>query len=167
MEERARVVNVPPAPFADDQQRMMTSVSRPNRNPCSLAHLGGHHMTSSARTLALAATVFQILMATSPKAQADRTAACASLANQQLPDTTITAAQAITTGSFTPPGSTNATTNLPPFCRVTGAIRPARESNILFEVWLPLDKWNGKFAGVGNGGWAGSISFGALQDQLR
>ena len=32
---------------------------------------------------------------------------------------------------------------------------------------MPLDNWNGKFAGVGNGGWAGIISFGPLADQLR
>jgi feruloyl esterase len=130
-------------------------------------------MTSPVRALVLAATVFQLVFASSPGAQSDRAAACASLANQPLPDTTITAAQAITTGSFTPPGSTNAMTNLPPFCRVAGAIKPTSESNILFEVWLPLEKWNGKFAGVGNGGWAGIISFGpapagsSLQDQLR
>ncbi len=40
-------------------------------------------------------------------------------------------------------------------------------SQIVFEVRLPLDNWNGKFAGVGNGGWAGTISFGPLADQLR
>ena len=32
---------------------------------------------------------------------------------------------------------------------------------------MPLEKWNGKFAGVGNGGWAGTISFGGLAEQLR
>ena len=53
------------------------------------------------------------------------------------------------------PGSTNSIGNLPPFCRVAGVIAPTPESQILFEVWLPLDNWNGKFAGVGNGGWAG------------
>ena len=45
--------------------------------------------------------------------------------------------------------------------------QPTSESEILFEVWLPLENWNGKFAGVGNGGWAGTISFGPLADQLR
>ena len=85
---------------------------------------------------------------------------------RQLANTTITSAQAIT-GPFTLPGSTNAMTGLPPFCRVTGAIEPTRESHILFEVWMPLENWNGKFAGVGNGGWAGTISYGPLQEQLR
>jgi feruloyl esterase len=94
-------------------------------------------------------------------------AACTSLVERPaLPNTTITAAQSVTT-SFTPPGSNNAIANLPPFCRVAGMIAPTSESHIQFEVWMPLDKWNGKFSGVGNGGWAGTISFGGLADQLR
>jgi feruloyl esterase len=92
---------------------------------------------------------------------------CATLAAQKLPNTTITEARAVTTGSFTPPGSTNQITGLPSFCRVSGVIAPTSDSEILFEVWLPLENWNGKFAGVGNGGWAGVISYGALAQQLR
>jgi feruloyl esterase len=92
---------------------------------------------------------------------------CTSLAEQRLPDTTITTAQPVTTGIFTPPGGSNAITNLPPFCRVVGVIRPTTDSRILFEVWLPSQEWNGKFAGVGNGGWAGTISYGGLAEQVR
>ena len=92
---------------------------------------------------------------------------CEKLAGMRLPDTTITAAETVKGGSFTPPGSTNPIANLPAFCRVAGAIKPAKDSNILFEVWLPLEQWNGKLAGVGNGGWAGTISFGALATQIR
>lgn len=93
--------------------------------------------------------------------------ACERLAARALPETTITTATAVTTGAFTPPGSTNAMSGLPPFCRVAGEISPTAESHILFEVWMPLENWNGKFAGVGNGGWAGTISFNALGDQVR
>lgn len=100
-------------------------------------------------------------------AQPDPAAACARLAEERLPGTTITAAQAVTGGSFTPPGSNNAITNLPPLCRVAGVTEPTSESRILFEVWLPLQNWNGRFAGVGNGGWAGTISYGGLQEQIR
>jgi feruloyl esterase len=92
---------------------------------------------------------------------------CAALAQQQLPQTTISAAEPISSRSFTPPGSSNPITDLPPFCRVAGTIAPTSDSQILFEVWLPLERWNGKLAGVGNGGWAGSISFGPLAAQLR
>jgi Tannase and feruloyl esterase len=124
-------------------------------------------MKFSVRLMVLATLVWPAVVVVVLRAQADRAAACASLANQPLPNTTITTAQAITGGSFTPPGSTNAMTNLPPFCRVAGTIAPTTESQILFEVWLPLDNWNGKFAGIGNGGWAGTISYGQVQDQLR
>jgi feruloyl esterase len=92
---------------------------------------------------------------------------CEGLTGVRLPKTTISLAEPVTAGSFTPPGSTNVIGNLPPFCRVAGVIQPTKESKILFEVWLPLEKWNGKFAGVGNGGWAGTISFGPLGAQLR
>ena len=103
-----------------------------------------------------------------PQLQAQTLAdVCARLVGQSLPNTKITAAQAVPAGSFTPSGSANPIQNLPPFCRVAGVIAPTSESEILFEVWMPLENWNGKFAGVGNGGWAGNISFGALADQLR
>ena len=124
-------------------------------------------MKSPRRVVVIAAAALPLLSIAVLRAQADKAAACASLASQTLPNTTISAAQAITTGSFTPPGSTNAITNLPPFCRVAGTIAPTSESEILFEVWLPLENWNGKFAAVGNGGWAGTISFAQIQDQLR
>jgi feruloyl esterase len=108
-----------------------------------------------------------ILVHVAAFAQAPSTESCAGLTSQQLPHTTITTAEANRSGSFIPPGSTNALGNLPPFCRVAGVIAPTPDSQIAFEVWLPLDDWNGKFAGVGNGGWAGTVSFGALADQLR
>jgi feruloyl esterase len=95
------------------------------------------------------------------------TATCSALADRALPNTTITGAQPVTTGSFTPQGATNPQSNLPPFCRVTGVIAPTSESQILFEVWMPLENWNGKFSGVGNGGWAGTFSYVPLADQLR
>ena len=52
--------------------------------------------------------------------------------------------------------------DLPGFCRVAATASPTSDSVIKFEVWMPAANWNGKFQGVGNGGWAGSISYGAL-----
>src|SRR4051812_28302816 len=92
---------------------------------------------------------------------------CASLARRALLNVTITTLQEITGGSFTPPGKGSGAANLPPFWLVAGTIAPTPESEIRFEVWMPLANWNGKFAGVGNGGWAGFVSYGALADQLR
>ena len=125
-------------------------------------------MRSDARINAPAAAALLTVVLISPMpAQTVTAGACEGLAAQRLPNTTITTAQAVTSGSFTPPGSSNAITNLPPFCRVAGVIAPTSDSHILFEVWLPLQNWNGRFSGVGNGGWAGSISFGELAEQIR
>ena len=47
-----------------------------------------------------------------------------------------------------------------PFCRVQGSIRPSLNSDIAFEVWLPPEAaWNGKYEGIGNGGFAGSMLY--------
>ena len=111
--------------------------------------------------------ITMLLVSLSRPAAQTPAAACASLASRSLPNTTIAAAQEVTGGSFTQPGTANVLSNLPPFCRVTGTIAPTPESDIRFEVWMPLANWNGKFAGVGNGGWAGVISYGPLAEQLR
>ncbi len=111
--------------------------------------------------------IAMLLVSLSRPAAQTPAAPCAGLAGRTLPNTTITTAQEVTGGSFPQPGTTNVISNLPPFCRVTGTIAPTPDSDIRFEVWMPLANWNGKFAGVGNGGWAGVISYGPLADQLR
>ncbi len=86
---------------------------------------------------------------------------CESLAKLALPNTTIKTAESVPAGTFKPPQGP-AIPDLPAFCRVAGVIKPAEDSNIQFEAWLPISGWNGKFQGIGNGGFAGSISYGAL-----
>src|SRR4030088_464185 len=91
---------------------------------------------------------------------------CESLAAVALPNTTITVAESRAPGEFTPPGG-KPIVKLPAFCRVAGSIKPSSDSDIRFEVWLPSSGWNGKFQGIGNGGYAGAISFGGLADAVR
>jgi feruloyl esterase len=89
-------------------------------------------------------------------------ATCESLATMKLADTTITSAQQVAAGAFIPPGATEpppSVRGLPAFCRVMLAIKPARDSDIKVEVWLPLTGWNGKYRGQGNGGFAGQIYY--------
>jgi hypothetical protein len=93
-------------------------------------------------------------------------ASCESLSTLTLPETTITTAESVPAGTFAPPYG-NAVRELPAFCRVTGVIAPTSDSNIRFEIWLPVSGWNSKFLGVGNGGFAGSISYEALGGDLR
>src|SRR5882672_3219156 len=47
--------------------------------------------------------------------------------------------------------------NIPAHCRVQVTLKPTSDSLIKMELWLPTQDWNGKFMGVGNGGFAGSI----------
>ena len=57
---------------------------------------------------------------------------------------------------------------LPAFCRVEATARPTSDSEIKFEVWIPpAEAWNGKFQGVGNGGYSGAIGYAAMADGLR
>src|SRR5262245_66425235 len=73
-------------------------------------------------------------------------ATCEGLAELKLPNTTITAAQTVAIGAFTPPtGSAAPYKELPSFCRVAGVIKPTNDSDIKFEVWMPSANWNGKF----------------------
>jgi feruloyl esterase len=100
-----------------------------------------------------------LLLATPLSAQQS----CKDLLNLRLPDTVITSATAISSGSFTPPKPSTPLGNLPAFCRVAATTKPA----IRFEVWLPFHTWNGKFQGVGNGGTAGILSYRAMAAALR
>jgi len=56
--------------------------------------------------------------------------------------------------------------SLPPHCRVAAVLSPSDDSEIGMELWLP-ENWNGKFLALGNGGWAGSISFSAMAQGLQ
>ena len=85
---------------------------------------------------------------------------CESLSSLKLPDTTFTAT-AVPAGDFKPPQGA-ALHNLPAFCRVSGVMKPSSDSNIQFEVWMPSSGWNGRLQGIGNGGFAGVITYDAL-----
>jgi hypothetical protein len=88
---------------------------------------------------------------------------CEKLAELKLANTAITAAQSVAPGAFAPAtGPAAPFKELPAFCRVTGVIKPTTDSDIRFEVWMPSTGWNGKFQGIGNGGFAGTITQPAL-----
>jgi Tannase and feruloyl esterase len=90
---------------------------------------------------------------------------CESLSSLRLPNATITGVQTVAAGAFTPPtaaGGGEGFKSLPAFCRVAATLKPSTDSDIKVEVWLPASGWNGKFQAVGNGGWAGTISYPAM-----
>jgi pimeloyl-ACP methyl ester carboxylesterase len=90
---------------------------------------------------------------------------CESLAKLHLPNGAITAAESISTHTFTPPTG-RPLTGLPPFCRVTATLKPSPDSDILIELWMPLAGWNQRLEGTGNGGLAGKIAYPTLAEGL-
>jgi Tannase and feruloyl esterase len=122
---------------------------------------------------------------------------CDNLRSLALPDATITAAEIVPAGPYTPPGPGSGglppadgrggqpapgappagraggpgaapqPLMLPAHCRVAALLKPSSDSAIEMEVWLPADTWNGKFQMVGNGGWAGVISYPAMSLALQ
>ena len=94
------------------------------------------------RTIAAAVVSGIIALACGRAALASASAPtpCEQLAAVKLENTTIASAERVTGGVFTPPTVRDSLTNLPPFCRVTGEIRPTSDSQIAFELWMPLEK---------------------------
>jgi len=92
---------------------------------------------------------------------------CESLKSLSLPNTTILSAALVPVGPFTPEPTPAMQRRLTfelsaVACRVAGVIEP----HVNFEVWMPASGWNGKFQGVGGGGFAGVIAYGAMMRAL-
>ena len=93
-------------------------------------------------------------------AQAHAAKGCEELRTLALPKASVTAATVVPAGIYPPQpaGGAAKPMKLPSYCRVEGVARPTSDSEIKFELWLPVgEAWNGKFQQMGNGGYAGSI----------
>jgi Tannase and feruloyl esterase len=129
----------------------------------------------------LGATLIAVAIGTGTVPIFAASATCESLSSVSLPNVTITSAQPVAAGSFAPSaaeggagrgrgGRGNAPSpfaDLPSFCRVAATLKPSSDSDIKIEVWMPATGWNGKFQAVGNGGWAGTVSYPAMASALR
>ena len=65
------------------------------------------------------------------------------------------------------PGGGAPVKGLPAFCRVTGSMHPVEDSDIRFEVWMPMEGWDGRFNGANSGGLAGYINYNDLAAGIR
>ena len=90
---------------------------------------------------------------------------CDSLAALTLPDTAITLAQQFPAGPFVPADLRLRISR--PFAASPRHLKPVDDSEIKIEVWMPESGWNGKFLGVGNGGWSGAISYPGMGQALK
>ena len=117
-------------------------------------------------------------------APASAATTCDSLKSLTLPNVTITTAEVVQAGPFVQPGRAGGPPPavapaggrggapavpplmLPAYCRIAATLTPSSDSDIKTEVWLPAEGWNGKYQAVGNGGWAGVISYPAMATAL-
>jgi feruloyl esterase len=103
----------------------------------------------------------------SPAVATERSAAidCSALAKASLPGTRIIKSAAVAAGAFKTAPSPIAPdlgariASMPAFCRVRVIATPSSDSNVGIEVWLPLQRWNGRLLATGNGGGAGRIAY--------
>ena len=93
---------------------------------------------------------------------------CENLTTLKLPHATIVSAKMIAAGPTTMTTFLGPTKlDVPARCEVRAVSRPSSDSEIGFELWLPLTGWNGKYQQKGNGGFAGTVNRAALVDPLR
>jgi len=120
------------------------------------------------RAALLAVVVTLVLLARIDAAGAP----CESLATWTAEHAVVTRAELVAAGGFHPPSGGGAAqtgarfAGLPAFCRVAATLKPTADSDIRIEVWMPAAGWGGKFEAVGNGGWAGTISYPAMAEAL-
>lgn len=122
-----------------------------------------------------------VISAAIPPAYADESTGtagkCTSLEALSTQQTVIHSATLIAAGDKVPgarlpgmsgePGGGAEVAGLPAFCRVVGSLHPEAGSDIGFEVWMPAKDWDGRFHGIGIGGFAGSIDYLTLGGVLR
>jgi Tannase and feruloyl esterase len=123
----------------------------------------------------LALTLSQGALAQKNEKGEAQAANCEKVAKLALPNASVASAEIVAAESFRPnssvmPWMAQAEAlyrSLPPFCRVRVDSHPSSDSDIKIEVWLPVEGWNGKLQGRGNGGFAGEIDYFSLALALR
>ena len=121
-------------------------------------------MSTSKRRVTVAVFGIGTLLALVPATYKAATP-CEDLAKLKFRNTTITLAQTVGAGTFTPPAGARGAQqfgDLPAFCRVQATLKPSPDSDIKMELWMPEpSKWNGKLRGTGNGGLGGGATVNA------
>lgn len=104
-----------------------------------------------------------------------------------IPDMTVSSIQLIPAGPFVAPsaapadapapaapagrggrgGAAPPAATVPAYCRVLFVLTPSTDSHIEAAMFLPAENWNGKLQVVGNGGWAGTVSYPQMAAALR
>ena len=125
-------------------------------------------VVGAAVSLGLAATGFAGCQVQAGNPFATAGAKCEGLAKVSLSDARVTSAGLVreNAGADGIKLPKSAMARLPTFCRVQVTDKPSADSDIRIELWLPVEKWNGKFRATGNGGFAGNIYFDEMAGAL-
>jgi feruloyl esterase len=118
-----------------------------------------------AAPLVCAAAVLALPSSGGAQATDNRAGACRALSTLQIPGVEILGATPIAAGEYKSPDGESY--DVPAMCRVYGAARPAPESRIHFELWLPARRWNGRYYQLGTGGFGGRIHHPSLAAEVR
>jgi Tannase and feruloyl esterase len=110
----------------------------------ALAHAAAHGQTAAAGT----------------PAAAPACSAASIRAALNVPNVKVVSASPVTGGSYTAPGTTTPITGLPAFCDTALTDTDSAGNAINIRVWLPSD-WNGRFEGIGGGGYSCGIMYSA------
>jgi feruloyl esterase len=132
-----------------------------------LAHGGrGRRRHAPGTSIARPAAAFGLALfagvALLSRGQAAAQTSCQSMAGAVVPNTQITTAQTVNAGPFTPPDGTAPVTLTVSVCRIVAVVSTQPGEQVGIEVWLPLAGWNGRFQGLGSGGFGGSIDYPSL-----
>lgn len=89
---------------------------------------------------------------------------CEVLYKLSFSDAKIINAELIPTGEHSLPDGTIFLA--PAFCKVEGQSHPTTDSDIKFEIWMPVSGWTGRYYQVGFGGFSGGIYYPELKRML-
>jgi feruloyl esterase len=118
-------------------------------------------------SLAIASVMLMSCIALDP-ATAGTPTSCTSLTAFAFPNTTINSVTEMPGGPYVAPDTWHlAFTNLPPYCMVSATIAPTSDSSIGVQVWMPMQRYNGRYLGTGNGGYAGGFFQSELADGIN
>jgi feruloyl esterase len=107
----------------------------------------------------IVSSAFAAIILTMPSTKAAAQNICESLKSFNFPHATIASVLSKPGGNYGPStdhfGLTFA--DLPASCQVTAIIKPIEEADIKVWVWLPIERYNGRYLGTGNAGYGGDI----------
>jgi feruloyl esterase len=127
-----------------------------------------HRRSARAAGLAMGLVLLLVTPALAPRPATAAGQTCEGLAAFQYPDATVTMAQSEPGGPYVAPDAWHLVfTDLPPYCRVTATLTPTPDSSINVEVWMPTSRYNGRYLGTGNGGYAGGFFYSELADGIN